>query len=129
LIKKLICFKCGAVNQIEMDKVDELPEDEDWLVCEQPERFEWKLPAGKITPVIGDPIYISGSGAQMSREEYIERYGLDPEIALRMMRSMNGAIKDPVKVSQELTKDRAWIPGSIKGILARFHRGGLENTL
>jgi hypothetical protein len=63
----------------------------DWL-CELPEHFEWVLPAGKITPVIGDPIYVSGHGEHLSRAEYIAKYNIDPELAYQLMRRQLPAI-------------------------------------
>ena len=37
-------------------------------------------------PIVGDPIYVSAFGEQLSRRIYIERYKLDPEIAYQYMR-------------------------------------------
>ncbi len=82
--KKVICKNCGAVNEVSDQALAE--DDEDWLPCILPEGFEWTLPAGKITPIIGDPIYISGFGEHLSHDAYLEKYGLDPEIAYRLMR-------------------------------------------
>ena len=82
--KKLICKNCGAVNEVSDGALAE--DDDDWLECALPEGFEWILPAGKITPIIGDPIYISGLGEHLSYEAYLEKYGVDPEIAYRLMR-------------------------------------------
>ena len=50
------------------------------------EGFEWILPAGKITPVIGQPIYVSAMGEHLSHDAYLEMYNIDPEIAYNMMR-------------------------------------------
>ncbi|HEX7556138.1 MAG TPA: hypothetical protein VF338_05905, partial [Leptolinea sp.] len=66
-------------------------DDDDWLPCIIPEGFEWNLPAGKITPIIGDPIYISGFGEQLSYQAYLDKYGIDPEIAYRLMRGNSRA--------------------------------------
>ncbi len=85
--KKFICNNCGAVNMAEITAQDlSDPSDDDWLPCVLPTGFEWSLPAGKITPVVGDPIYISGNGEQMSRDDYILKYNIDPEIAYQLMR-------------------------------------------
>ena len=51
-----------------------------------PSGFEWVLPSGKITPVVGQPIYISAIGEKFSRQDYINRYRIDPEIAYEYMR-------------------------------------------
>ena len=85
--KKFICKNCGAVNEAQITAQDlSDPDNEDWLQCILPTGFEWALPAGKITPVVGDPIYISGNGEQMSRDDYILKYNIDPEIAYQLMR-------------------------------------------
>jgi hypothetical protein len=86
--KKIICKNCGVVNEVS-DQA--LAEDDDWLPCILPEGFEWTLPAGKITPIIGDPIYISGFGEQLSYQAYLDKYGIDPEIAYRLMRGNSRA--------------------------------------
>lgn len=130
MIKRLICHKCGAVNEVEADKLND--SQNDWLeVCDAPAGFEWRLPAGKITPVIGDPIYITSTGAHMSREAYIEKYGLDPEIALRMMRGMGRAVKETVRATEDLCNEAesSWVPSSIKRIVSRFNRSGQEVAL
>jgi hypothetical protein len=87
---KFICKNCGSVN--EKDKEVLLnPEysPEDWL-CDLPLGFEWILPVGKITPVVGNPIYVSSMGGNLSRSEYLERYNVDPEIAYQLMRKDKG---------------------------------------
>ena len=61
----------------------------DWLQCILPTGFEWILPAGKISPIVGEPIYISGHGEHLSYEEYLNKYGIDPEIAYNLMRGRN----------------------------------------
>ena len=79
------CNDCGALNTLFFDFNDPDPEDHEWL-CLPPEGFEWTLPSGKITPVVGDPIYVSAFGEYLSWERYIEKYRLDPEIAYQNMR-------------------------------------------
>ena len=71
-----------------MVSMEALAEDEgeQWLQCTLPEGFEWILPAGKITPVIGQPIYVSALGTHLSHDAYLEMYNIDPEIAYNMMR-------------------------------------------
>ena len=59
---------------------------DDWLECTLPEGFEWILPAGKITPIVGEPLYISGFGEHLSRQAYRDKYDIDPEIAYQLMR-------------------------------------------
>jgi hypothetical protein len=83
-MKKFICRNCGVVNEVSNDALAK--EEDDWLNCLLPEGFEWILPAGKITPIIGEPIYISGLGEHLSHDAYLKKYNIDPEIAYKMMR-------------------------------------------
>jgi hypothetical protein len=86
-MKKFICKNCGVVNEV----TDEaMTGSADWLDCTLPQGFEWILPAGKITPIVGDPIYISGFGEHLSRRAYLNKYGIDPEIAYNLMRGKVG---------------------------------------
>jgi len=80
-----VCSNCGALNTLFFDPNDPDPENQEWL-CIPPDGFEWILPAGKIMPIIGEPIYVSAFGEHLSRKIYIERYKLDPEIAYQYMR-------------------------------------------
>lgn len=82
-MKKIICKNCGVVNEISDDAQIE---DSDWVECTLPEGFEWILPAGKITPIVGEPLYISGFGEHLSRQAYRDKYDIDPEIAYQLMR-------------------------------------------
>ncbi|MCX6676463.1 MAG: hypothetical protein NTU95_00770 [Methanothrix sp.] len=86
-MKKFICRNCGVVNEASKDALES---NSDWLQCTLPQGFEWILPAGKITPVVGDPIYISGMGEHLSREAYLNKHGIDPEIAYNLMRGNSG---------------------------------------
>jgi len=87
-MKKFICQNCGAVNLVNPDEL--VNDDNEWLDCIPPDNFEWILPAGKITPVIGEPIYVSAVGEHLTRMAYIKEYNLDPEIAYRLMRQRIG---------------------------------------
>ena len=79
------CLKCGALNELCLDFTMPKGSEEDWL-CLPPSGFEWVLPSGKITPVVGQPIYVSAIGEKFSRQDYINRYRIDPEIAYEYMR-------------------------------------------
>ena len=87
-MKKIICKNCGVVNEISDGALDE---SDEWLECILPEGFEWILPAGKITPVIGDPLYISALGEHLSYHAYLDKYDLDPEIAYQLIRGSSRA--------------------------------------
>jgi hypothetical protein len=80
-----VCQNCGALNVLDIDPQNLDDKEQDWL-CLPPTGFEWVLPAGKISPIIGDPIYISAFGEHLSRKTYLERYKVDPEIAYQYMR-------------------------------------------
>ncbi len=84
-----VCSTCGALCTVSYDPNNPDPENGEWL-CIPPQGFEWVLPAGKIIPVVGEPIYISAFGEHLSRKMYIERYKLDPEIAYQFMRKKRG---------------------------------------
>jgi hypothetical protein len=80
-----VCQECGALNEVSVDPQNLADTEQDWL-CLPPTGFEWVLPSGKITPIIGDPIYVSAFGEYLSRKAYLERYKVDPEIAYQYMR-------------------------------------------
>jgi len=80
-----VCKNCGSLNTVYIDPSDPSPDNQEWL-CLPPDGFEWILPSGKITPIVGDPIYVSAFGEHLSRENYINRYKVDPEIAYQYMR-------------------------------------------
>jgi formylmethanofuran dehydrogenase subunit C len=95
-------------------------DDGDWLGCDLPQGFEWKLPAGKITPVVGDPIYISSIGEQMSRAEYLVKYNVDPEVAYQMMRGTT--LREQMRVSRVVsksvkTKETSALLGSVRKLM------------
>ena len=83
-MKKFVCKNCGVVNEV-ADVV--LKSSGDWLECALPTWFELILPACKIIPIIGDPIYVTAHGEHRSRSAYRDEYHIDPEIALNLMRS------------------------------------------
>jgi hypothetical protein len=87
---KFVCKNCGAVNEKEREIIlDPQYGEEDWL-CDLPLGFEWILPVGKISPIVGTPLYVSSQGGNLSREEYLSRYNVDPEIAYQLMRKNPG---------------------------------------
>jgi hypothetical protein len=82
-IKEFVFSCCGCVNI-----ATGLDQDADEAcACVPPKTFEWSLPSGKIgNPVVGYR-YVTAQGTEMSHEEYIETFGLDPEIALKCGRA------------------------------------------
>jgi hypothetical protein len=108
-MKKIICKNCGTVNEVS-DK--SLAEDDDWLQCALPEGFEWSLPAGKITPIIGDPIYISAMGENLSYQAFLDEYRVDPEIAYNLMRG-NSRAKSTIKTFTAHSQARAQVGAQV----------------
>jgi len=94
-VKKCICQECGSVLILE-DIFSDDPEA--WLECALPTGFEWTLPSGKITPIVGDLIYVDAFGKKMSYDEYLAKYQIDPEIAFTKMRGSLGKTKKKVLV-------------------------------
>jgi hypothetical protein len=95
-IKNVICKQCGTVNHV---SVDVATNGLDQLLCALPTGFEWVLPSGKIQPIHGPALYADSTGIQMTREAYIAKYNLDPEIALEKMRAtLSPRLKKVVKL-------------------------------
>jgi hypothetical protein len=114
---KVICRNCGSVNEKDREVLLN-PEYSfgDWL-CELPSNFEWILPVGKISPIVGNPLYVSSLGGSLSREDYIEKYGLDPEIAYQLMRkegaksiakAMDSATVQSLIMSSKIPDEEDW---------------------
>jgi len=91
-IYKVICPQCGSVSIVGKDISDE---SGNWLECSVPQGFEWRLPAGKITPVVGAPIYVSAIGEALTRDQYLGIYSIDPEIAYQNMRRRPKGVQKP----------------------------------
>ena len=114
MIKKLVCQKCGVVNDI---NTADLADGDENVPCTLPEHFEWVLPAGKITPVVGEPVYVSALGEHLSRKAYIDKYNIDPEISCKMMR---GGIRDHMRIGRDLgVKSPKGILGPVKRLISR----------
>ncbi len=105
-MKKFICKNCGTVNEIPDQALKD--NKDDWLQCTLPEGFEWILPAGKITPVYGEPIYISAMGEHLSYQAYLDEYNIDPEIAYNLMRGKIRAMSGS-KMASRNSKSRLGI--------------------
>jgi uncharacterized Zn finger protein (UPF0148 family) len=78
---KVVCPHCGTISEVKEEQ-----ESENWLECVLPTGFEWSLPSGKIKSAAGTVYYVDSIGNKMSREAYIEKYKIDPEIAYNNMR-------------------------------------------
>lgn len=81
--KEFVCKVCGAVNVV----LQIAETSSEACGCLPPTGFEWTLPAGmKEGP--GGRIYITAQGTEMTKQEYIDAFGLDPDIAREWMRKM-----------------------------------------
>ena len=80
--KEFKCLVCGAVNVVPL--TDGAADQA--CGCIAPTGFEWTLPAGKLSGPSGT-VYVTAQGSHMTKAEYIEAFGLDPEIALAYMRA------------------------------------------
>jgi len=87
---KVICPQCGTVSEIKEEQ-----SSEDWLDCVLPNGFEWTLPAGKIEMITGTVFYIDAFGNKMTKEAYMNKYNVDPEVAYKNMRERS---KKPIVV-------------------------------
>ena len=94
-INKTVCACCGAVLELTDLTSDE---QENFLPCVLPTSFEWTLPAGRIVPVVGDPIYVDAFGHNLTKDEFMTQYNVDPEIAYQKMRAK--VTKEPVPLGE-----------------------------
>ena len=86
LPKKFCCSECGILNtpQPETDGSGEQA-----CGCLLPERPEWRLPSGEIDSPDGIHLYTTADDATgLTREEWIQIFGYDPEIVLKTMRQL-----------------------------------------
>jgi len=83
LPKEFICKVCGAVNVVPQNAET----FEDAAGCLPPASFEWTLPAG-VKEGPGVKIYITAQGSEMTKQEYIEAFGIDPDLARAWMQKM-----------------------------------------
>lgn len=81
--KEFVCKICGAVNIVQYNDGS----SEDAAGCIPPTSFEWSLPAGILESPAGK-IYVTAQGSHMSKAEYIDAFGIDPDIAKEWMKKM-----------------------------------------
>jgi hypothetical protein len=113
-----VCQECGALNEVSVDPQNLDDKEQDWL-CIPPRGFEWVLPSGKIAPIMGEPIYVSAFGEYLSREAYLDRYKVDPEIAYQYMKKKRNALtasKISNNLSQSVASNRVLDLSDIKKI-------------
>ena len=84
LPKKFCCPECGILNT---PVPDTYGTGDQACGCLLPESFEWKLPSGKISSSAGEVFYTTADDAtKLTRVEWIDTFGYDPEVVLRIMR-------------------------------------------
>ena len=96
--KEFVCKDCGAVNVV--DYGDGTADDA--ASCITPKGFEWELPAGVLEGPKGK-IYVTAQGSQMSKEEYMDCFGIDPDLAKAWMKKMGTEGKEGFKTLSTLS--------------------------
>jgi len=74
--KKFVCRQCGALNIPQPRSGDQV------CKCVLSNPRNWVLPAGHEDSIIGRR-YATVDGALLTRDEWLTKYGFDPEIAQR----------------------------------------------
>ena len=70
-----------------------LPETvQDWLPCLKLPDYTAMIPTGHIIPIVGAEIWIDGTGARYSRDAYIQRWGINPEIAWKAVKEYRASV-------------------------------------
>ena len=89
--KKFVCPGCGVLNTPQPEGTGS---GEEACGCLLPNRMEWLLPAGKIEYANGITHYTTADdGTGLTRQEWIETFGVDPEVVLKKMRANKGVRK------------------------------------
>lgn len=84
------CPYCGSTNIIPTDT--DVDVEEDWLQCLEPEGFEWSMPSGKKGNPVTGYTYVAANGDELTKNEYLDKYKMDPDVALEYMRKNRGVI-------------------------------------
>ncbi len=82
--KEFVCSICGAVNIVPVLSGTH-PEA---CGCLPPTSFEWRLPLGVNTDPMGVKHYKTAQNTEMTKEEFINAFGCDPDIVLERMREL-----------------------------------------
>lgn len=80
--KEFVCSDCGCVNIVPI-----VTDSDEPLGCIPPTGFEWTLPSGVLEGPQGK-IFETAQGSHMSKQEYIDAFGFDPELAIEWERKM-----------------------------------------
>ncbi|MHC1631524.1 MAG: hypothetical protein ACXQT4_04430 [Methanotrichaceae archaeon] len=84
----VVCGNCGLVNETTSERIrDALNDQDNWLICIPFTGPERRLPLGKIETADGMMLYVTAADManRLTRNEFIMKYGNDPEITLKRM--------------------------------------------
>jgi len=93
------CSECGAANVV--PTFDGTAEEA--CTCLAPTGTEWTKPAGKLP----DGRYTTAQGTIVTKEEFMEAYNTDPDLALEYMRKLGREGEPGVFNTSSLGKQRA----------------------
>lgn len=88
----VVCPNCGTVSEI-----DETAVGDNWLACLPLPAEIAAVPTGKIHMVTGIVLYVDGNGHKLSRQDYIDKHGIDPEPTWDAIQAYRGKSK-PFKI-------------------------------
>jgi len=95
---KFICGCCGAEIDVEHTRTAPgLPDT--WRECPKPIGRGWRFPLARKELADGLTIYMDRDNREYTRDEFIDRFGVDPEKAVVYMAS-NSRIKDLLSETQ-----------------------------
>jgi hypothetical protein len=83
--KKFLCSNCGCVNTPQSENSES---GEEACGCILPTGFEWQLPVGRFNTPNGTLYATADDGTLLTRTEWIEAFGSDPEILKAWMETM-----------------------------------------
>ena len=78
----------SETDSLGVDNMPKIPTtEEEWLACLPLPEYLSLIPSGCIRPVFGPIIWTDGTGKQMNTEQYIKKWGFDPQIAWDAIKS------------------------------------------
>lgn len=82
--REFCCKDCGAVNVVPLGEGT----SNEPIGCIPPKGFEWTLPAGVKADPTDKKIYITAQGSEMTKKEFMDVFGCDPDIMRTAMRKL-----------------------------------------
>jgi hypothetical protein len=81
---KFVCGCCGAeIDIVNTKSLSGL--DEQWKECPRPLGRSWKFPIAKKELTDGLVVYLDKDKKEYYRDEFIDKFGIDPERAVSYM--------------------------------------------